>query len=55
MIGEALREAGTLLLVFTPLYEVFEHDRPKWYIFVLILLIGIGLLLGGIEIERRRA
>lgn len=55
MIGEALREAGTLLLVFTPLYEVFEHGRPQWYIFVLILAIGIGLLLVGIEVERRRA
>ena len=55
MIGEALREAGTLVIVFTPLYELFEHDRPSWYIVLLIIVIGIGLLLAGIEAERRRA
>lgn len=55
MIGESLREAGTLVIVFTPLYELFEHDRPAWYIVLSGVAIGIGLLLAGIEIERRRA
>ncbi len=55
MIGEALREAGVLVLVFVPLYELFERDRPVWYIVWLLLVIGIGLLLAGIEVERRRA
>lgn len=54
MIGEALREAGTLIIVFAPLYELFEHERPAWYIVILIVVIGIGLLLAGIEAERRR-
>jgi hypothetical protein len=26
MIGEALREAGTLVIVFAPLYVIFEHS-----------------------------
>jgi hypothetical protein len=55
MIGEALREAGTLVIVFTPLYELFEHNKPSWYIVALIIVIGIGLLLAGIEVERNRA
>lgn len=55
MIGEFLREAGTLVIVFAPLYELYEHDRPVWYIVLLIIGIGIGLLLAGIEVERRRA
>jgi hypothetical protein len=55
MIGEALRESGVLVLVFVPLYELFEHDHPAWFIVGLLILIGIGLLLAGIEVERRRA
>ncbi|HTW30054.1 MAG TPA: hypothetical protein VMD76_00135 [Candidatus Sulfotelmatobacter sp.] len=55
MIGEALRESGVLVLVFVPLYELFEHDRPSWYIVLVLIVIGIGLLLAGIEVERRRA
>ncbi len=55
MIGEALREAGTLVIVFTPLYEMFEHDRPAWFIVLMMIVVGIGLLLTGIEVERRRA
>jgi len=54
MIGEALREAGVLVLVFVPLYELFEHDHPGWYIVGLLIFIGVSLLLAGIEIERRR-
>ncbi len=55
MIGETLREAGTLVIVFTPLYELFEHDRPAWFIVLMMIAVGIGLLLTGIEVERRRA
>lgn len=55
MIGEALRESGVLVLVFVPLYELFEHDRPSWYIVLVLIVIGVGLLLAGIEVERRRA
>jgi hypothetical protein len=55
MIGDSLREAGTLLLVFTPLYELFEHYPPPWYIVLAVIATVIGLLLAGIEVERRRA
>jgi len=55
MIGESLREAGTLVIVFTPLYELFEPKRPDWGIVLLVIVVGIGLLLAGIEVERRRA
>jgi hypothetical protein len=55
MIGEQLREAGTLLLVFTPLYELFEKEKTQWFVVVGVLILGIGLMVGGIEIERRRA
>jgi len=55
MIGEALREAGTLVIVFAPLYWLFEPSRPHWGIVLLLIALGIGLLLAGIEVERRRA
>jgi hypothetical protein len=55
MIGEALREMGVLVIVFVPLYELFEHEHPSWYIVLLLIFIGIGCLLTGIEVERRRA
>jgi hypothetical protein len=31
MIGEALREAGTLVLVFAPLYVIFERSNANWF------------------------
>jgi hypothetical protein len=55
MIGDALREAGTLVIVFTPLYELFEPNTPKWGIVIGVMLVGIAFLLIGIEVERRRA
>jgi hypothetical protein len=55
MIGEALREAGTLIIVFAPLYELFEPRKPSWGIVLMVLTLGIAFLIGGIEIERRRA
>ncbi len=33
MGGEALREAGTLIIVFAPLYDLFESSKQKWGIF----------------------
>ena len=55
MIGDFLREAGTLIIVFAPLYDLFEPSKPSWAIVLMVLLIGIGFLIGGIEDERRRA
>ena len=54
MIGDALREAGTLVLVFAPLYEIFESKPHNWTILFSLLLAGIGLLFQGILVERRR-
>jgi hypothetical protein len=55
MIGDALREAGTLIIVFAPLYELFEPYKPTWGIVLMLLVLGIGFLIAGIEVERRRA
>ena len=55
MIGEQLREGGTLVIVFTPLYELFEKFRPQWFVVLGVLILGIAMLVAGIEIERRRA
>jgi hypothetical protein len=54
MIGEALREAGTLVLVFAPLYDLFEGSKARWVTLCLVLLVGIALLIFGIQVERRR-
>jgi hypothetical protein len=54
MIGEALREAGILVIVFTLLYEIVETPHANWIMVVLGVVVGIGLLLGGIKIERER-
>jgi hypothetical protein len=55
MGGEALREAGILVLVFAPMYELFEPDKQRWDVFLLIFFVGAVLLGLGIEVERRRA
>jgi hypothetical protein len=54
MGAEALREAGTLVIVFSPMYDLFEPARPSWEIFLLLLIAGFILLALGIEVERRR-
>jgi hypothetical protein len=54
MIGEALREAGTLVLVFAPLYVIFEGSKASWVTLCLVLFVGIALLIFGIQVERRR-
>jgi hypothetical protein len=55
MVGEMLREAATLLIVFTPLYELFEPHPPRWGIVLAILVLGIAAFVVGIDVERRRA
>jgi hypothetical protein len=55
MGGDALREAGTLVIVFAPLYELFEPTKQRWEIFIAVLITGFLLLWIGIEVERRRA
>ncbi len=54
MVGEMLREAGTLIIVFAPLYQLFEPHTPQWSIVIAILILGIAASVVGIEIERRR-
>lgn len=54
MIGEALRESGTLVLVFAPLYVIFERSNATWFILVLVLLVAVILLIIGIQVERKR-
>ena len=55
MVGEMLREAGTLIIVFAPLYQLFEPHPPSWSIVIAILVLGVAASVAGIEIERRRA
>lgn len=54
MIGESLREAGTLVIVFAPLYVIFEKTGASWLTLVSVLLVGIALLFLGILVERIR-
>ena len=54
MIADALREAGTLVLVFAPLFEIFESRPHNWTILFSLLAAGVGLLFQGILVERRR-
>jgi hypothetical protein len=54
MVGEMLREAGTLIIVFAPLYQLFEPKTPQWNIVLAILILGIAACVVGIRIERRR-
>ena len=54
MIGDAMREAGMLLWVFTPLYEIFEPKPHSWIMLLALLGVGTALLVVGIQVERRR-
>jgi hypothetical protein len=54
MVGEALREAGTLVLVFAPLYVIFEKSDASWFTLCLVLFVAVVLLLLGIQVERKR-
>jgi hypothetical protein len=54
MISESLREAGTLVLVFAPLYVVFEGSAASWITLCSTLLVGIAFLYLGIQVERKR-
>ena len=55
MVGEMLREAGTLIIVFAPLYQLFEPRAPSWGMVVAIIILGVAAFVAGIEVERRRA
>ena len=55
MVGEMLREAGTLIIVFAPLYQLFEPHTPRWSIVIAILILGVAAFVAGFEVERRRA
>jgi hypothetical protein len=54
MIGEVLREAGTLVLVFAPLYEIFEPKPHSWAMLLALLAVGTVMLFTGIEVARGR-
>ena len=54
MVGESLREAGTLVLVFAPLYVIFERTQASWRTLCMVLAVGIAFLLTGIKVERWR-
>jgi hypothetical protein len=54
MVGEMLREAGTLIIVFAPLYQLFEPYTPRWGIVVAIVILGVAAFVAGIKIERKR-
>jgi hypothetical protein len=54
MIGEALTEAGTLVLVFAPLYVIFEKSDASWFTLLLVLVVGVAFLIIGIQVERKR-
>jgi hypothetical protein len=54
MIGEALREAGTLVLVFAPLYVIFERSNATWFTLLSVLVVAVVLLIIGIQVERKR-
>ena len=53
-MGEVLREAGTLVLVFAPLYEIFEPKPHSWIMLLALLVVGTVMLFTGIQVERRR-
>jgi hypothetical protein len=48
------REAGTLIIVFAPLYQLFEPHTPRWSIVTAIVILGAAALVAGIRIERSR-
>ena len=54
MVADALREAGTLVLVFAPLYVIFEGSKASWSTLGKVLAVGIAALMIGIQIERKR-
>jgi hypothetical protein len=54
MYAEALREAGVLIIVFTPLYKIFEGSKAEWSDVISALLVGATFLLMGVDLERNR-
>ncbi|MGB8580171.1 MAG: hypothetical protein WCD47_05075 [Candidatus Sulfotelmatobacter sp.] len=54
MVGEMLREAGTLIIVFAPLYQLFEPHTPRWSIVIAIVILSVAAFVTGIRMERMR-
>jgi hypothetical protein len=54
MVGEKLREAGTLIIVFAPLYQLFEPHTPHWSIVIAIVILGAAAFVAGIRIDGSR-
>ena len=52
--GEILREAGVIIVVFAPLYKIFEGSNADWLQIVLALIVGLGFIAWGIKQERSR-
>jgi len=54
IVGETFREAGLLILVFVPIYELVERqwDRTDWPVFLAALTVGVMVLLIDIKLER---
>ena len=54
MIGEAMREAGVLVLVFGMLDKFVHDSAPTMVWTVAVLAVGLFFLGGGCMLERRR-
>lgn len=54
LIAEQLREAGTLILVFAPLYALYESKAISWRSLELTLFVGVLALIAGVQLERNR-
>jgi hypothetical protein len=55
MAGEALREVGILVIVFAPLYELFEPQKQNWQVLIGVITVGVVFLTLGITVERVRS
>ena len=54
MLGEFLREAAVLTIVFLPMDKFIEGDKLTWGFLGAIVGLSAGLLIAGITFERRR-
>ena len=54
MIGDVLREAGTLLLVFVPVDLLLELKAMSWRRFWIFVMIGLFCVIVGIWTEASR-
>ena len=54
MLGEFLREAAVLTIVFLPMDRFIKGDRLTWAFLAVIVGLSGGLLAVGMAFERRR-